>query len=657
MARWRSVLALAISVAAMLAVFTGSSLADAPGQIAGTVSDPSGAPLAGVSVDVYTTVYGVFVASTSTDASGRYTVPGVPAGAYAMLFGSSNAELVYRWYNDEQSLFWADAVAVTAGATTGGIDTTLGPPGTISGRVTDPAGNPLSDVAAMAPGGTAVTDADGRYTITGLAAGDYVVQFGDADPADGRNLVPTDYSQVTGTVPYVVKVHVTAGGTTTGIDAEMEFGGSISGTVTDTAGNPLAGVGVGLDGLGENATTDAAGHYTLTNLEPGIYPVWFQPPAGADYLHQNFGGTPVPRAAGDSLPYPTSGYTPVEVDAGATTTGIDGELETGGVISGTVIDEAGRPLAGISVNIATPASGPAFEWPVEAGAVKTEADGTYRIDRLAAGTYRVSFSGDGYDGQLYGDTQDYDAATPVAVPASTTITGIDARMRISGEITGTVSGLQGGLLGAIVTAYHLDGTVAGMTATSTGAYTLANLPAGEYLVAFSGFGVPGASFYSDTPDGTASVVTVTSGRATSGIDGRPPSPTPTVVAATAAAAAAASSSRLDGFHGTLGVSPTGRVTIRLRCTGPAACRGAASLSVTPTGRRVARRRAAAGAITIGTAKFRVAAGRTASVQMRVTTAGRVLLRRGGGRVTSRLTIAGPSGAATQQVVARLRASA
>ena len=91
----------------------------------------------------------------------------------------------------------------------------------------------------IGPGwGWAQTDASGTYTVTGLPAGTYKVQFSDASGylEQWYNNKP-DYESAT-------EVQVSAGNTTTGIDARLIEGGKISGTVTGVGGIALNGVEV-----------------------------------------------------------------------------------------------------------------------------------------------------------------------------------------------------------------------------------------------------------------------------------------------------------------------------------------------------------------------------------------------------------------------------
>ena len=87
------------------------------------------------------------------------------------------------------------------------------------------------------------------------------------------------------------------------------FNASITGTVTNTSGHPVAGTLVWAYQAGDTwvgsqrTTTDASGHYVLENAEPGIpYRIVFAPPAGSGlvtawYSGQGSPGTPA-RATG-----------------------------------------------------------------------------------------------------------------------------------------------------------------------------------------------------------------------------------------------------------------------------------------------------------------------------------------------------------------------
>ncbi|MCA1656529.1 MAG: carboxypeptidase regulatory-like domain-containing protein [Actinobacteria bacterium] len=206
-----------------------------------------------------------------TDPAGQYTVTDLPPGPYALDFESPTGGTIdypERWYNGKEALVWADAVFVTAGSTTANVDTTLAHAGTISGRATDAPGNPLRDIFAQAGHGLTYTDADGRYTITGLLPDDYRVQFSEADLGGPlKDLGALYYGQRTPRDQWAF-VHVSQATATTGIDAQLHPGGRISGTVINAAGDPIPGTAVFVEGAGQYATTDAGGHYTIGRLEP-----------------------------------------------------------------------------------------------------------------------------------------------------------------------------------------------------------------------------------------------------------------------------------------------------------------------------------------------------------------------------------------------------
>lgn len=61
----------------------------------------------------------------------------------------------------------------------------------------------------------------------------------------------------------------------------------------------------------------------------------------------------------------------------------------------------------------------------------TEADGSYTIQGIPPGDYRLGSGGqDGWVIELYDDTQDYGSATPVAVVAGVDLVGYDFTLEI-----------------------------------------------------------------------------------------------------------------------------------------------------------------------------------------------------------------------------------
>ena len=78
------------------------------------------------------------------------------------------------------------------------------------------------------------------------------------------------------------------------------------------------------------------------------------------------------------------------VTAGADTTGIDAELALGGHLSGTVTDSEGNGLGGIEIQLGILLDGSGTR-SARSSTYVTNEDGTYQIDGLPTGTYRVEF--------------------------------------------------------------------------------------------------------------------------------------------------------------------------------------------------------------------------------------------------------------------------
>jgi hypothetical protein len=223
-------------------------------------------------------------------------------------------------------------------------------------------------------------------------------------------------------------------------------------------------------------------------------------------------------------------------------------------------------------------------------------------------------------------------------------------MQLGGSISGSVIDPAGHRVNAFVDAYNLDGTIASLTGSNSGGFTINDLAAGSYFVYATALSAALYGFYTD-PLGAAALVHVAAGETTPGIDLHVRQATP----AAPGAPGLASSSHVNPFHGTLTVSRNGTIAVSLRCTGPAACAGTASLTVASAATATTRR-AQSTRTTIGHTRFLVPASLAAHVHVRLTPTGRSLLRRSHGRITAQLKITGSNGANTQTLLARLRSA-
>jgi 5-hydroxyisourate hydrolase-like protein (transthyretin family) len=249
------------------------------GAISGTVTNAGGQSVAGVTVGITNVTTGqYYTAGTASD--GTYVVGGVPSGSYQVLFSpGARQNYVYQYYPNKSNAAAAQAVSVTSGQTTSHVDATLATGATLSGTVTAAAGGaPVSGVYVYVRdygGGypshvyttSTRTDSTGTWSLGALPTGTYQVQF---SPSYPTTYASQYYNDVNGQDP-PTPITITAGSTTSNIDAALITGGQISGTVTDgMTGAPAAGVFVSaVDASGNqwaSSTTDSGGHYTLSAL-------------------------------------------------------------------------------------------------------------------------------------------------------------------------------------------------------------------------------------------------------------------------------------------------------------------------------------------------------------------------------------------------------
>jgi hypothetical protein len=262
------------------------------GKISGTVTDQSGARVSGVSVSA-TTSGGSTTWGATTNSTGDYTIAGLPTGSYQVRFSGNSQGLVNEYYSKKTYSDEAALVQVSALHTTGGINAQLGSGGSIAGRVTDGSGAPISGLTVTIydvydySRSSASTDASGNYQAKGLPAGSYRVSFN----GYVKGFVTSFYGG-TSQISLAALVPVSATGTTSGINASLAPGGSISGTIVDAAGMPVSGTSVSVydpDGsIISSASSDVDGKYTALGVPAGTFKVAFT--TGARFAGQWYGG-------------------------------------------------------------------------------------------------------------------------------------------------------------------------------------------------------------------------------------------------------------------------------------------------------------------------------------------------------------------------------
>jgi hypothetical protein len=204
------------------------------GTITGAATDAgSSAPIAGLSVCADANG-GLYSGCTVTDASGDYSITGLPADPeYHVEFtAGENLNYLSQSYDGKEGLDNWDPVPVVVGGTEAGIDAVMNPGAQIAGNVTEAgAGTPVGgiEVCALDPAGTpraeefercAFSDAAGNYTIRSLRAGTFVVVFSRARFVDADGYAPQFYDGVD-SESQATRIAISPPDTRTGVDASL----------------------------------------------------------------------------------------------------------------------------------------------------------------------------------------------------------------------------------------------------------------------------------------------------------------------------------------------------------------------------------------------------------------------------------------------------
>ena len=309
---------------------TGINAAMSAGtSVSGTVSAAvGGADLADICVSALPVGSTSSAGAASTSATnGTYSVLGLLPGSYDVEFaaGSCGGDYVTQWYNDTPtgapSISAAQVVVVSVTSPATSINAAMAPSTSISGTVDAAAsGVDIGNMCVWAypvgggAAGKATTALDGMYTITGIAAGSYSVEFY-TFPCGGRSYVTQWYNDAPTGAPSIsgaLVVAVTAASPASGINAELALAASISGTVTAAiGGSDVVGVCVSArstdGGIGASTTTAADGTYTIFGLAAGSYEVVADPTCGGaattSYESPQPDQAAVAVAAGEALTY------------------------------------------------------------------------------------------------------------------------------------------------------------------------------------------------------------------------------------------------------------------------------------------------------------------------------------------------------------------
>ena len=388
------------------------------------------------------------------------------------------------WRRRGRRTGWVAIGLILVAVAFGSLPAAAAPSGSISGVVRDPEGAPVQDVCVTVSGGPgARTGPDGAYTIEALDSGKYALDFVDCSSSphfveqwlSGHRLVG-DADLVT----------VTDGLDAPLPDVTLERGVAIAGKVSGGS-DTLAGMAIKVTSTAPglpsaSAQTDGDGHYLTPPLPPGDYQVAFSDPSPNPAWATQHWKQEADAGAADPV---TLSLTDGDVHAG-----IDAFLtpveETRASVAGTVRSPGGAGLQNICVSVEVPRDGGGFDW--LAGS-NTGADGTYRIDDVAAGDVRVHFrdcNQGPYIEQWYDNQPTGEQATALRLGGGEVRSGIDATLTRGVTVSGRVIDPQGRPLPSITVNVNPDGQGSSGWAQTDGdgRYQTNGLPGGSYRVQF-----------------------------------------------------------------------------------------------------------------------------------------------------------------------------
>ncbi|PWV92502.1 carboxypeptidase family protein [Paenibacillus cellulosilyticus] len=407
------------------------ALSGNPGSVSGTVTGTNGAPVAGALVEVLNSRIDI-LAAVVTDASGQYAINSLtPTVLDRIRFSAQGyvTQIIGLQIVPGQNVVNAK-LSPLAGSLTGVItDSVTGAP--IVGASISVA----SDVGLKLQ--SAVTAADGTYTIPSLGPGSYTATIGG----------PGYASQLLGAT--------IAAGTVTALSTALEqLAGAISGRVADIQFTPLIDAEVTIftnNIVVAGVNTQEDGTFTVGGLSAGVYTV-----AAAV---SGFGGT----------------SQTITVNPAQTTETVLILLPLAGELTGTVTDTGGKPIAGATL---------ALQLNVDGGSLAfvrfvTEQDGTYYLTNLAPLPFIVTASATGFQ----------NGYVSIVITPGQLVTA-DFRLAPNpGSIEGTVVDVEGRPIagaGAQVRLNNANGvTLVNLFTDTAGRFTASNMAPGTYAVVVS----------------------------------------------------------------------------------------------------------------------------------------------------------------------------
>lgn len=386
-----------------------------PSSVAGKVKDNIQNNLSGVSIKIYNST-GSLVKTVTTSANGTYNT-GLSAGTYKIRASKAG------YARDSAS------VTLALGQNLTNINFTLSENfAFITGTVKDFVGNGLSDATinliGSTGGATALSGSGGTYTIQNLIGGTYSL-----------TVDKEGYSDTT------IASYTIADGDSKIINYTLfQLNGEISGVVQDNLGNPINQATVVLvrksNNLTRTKTTLSNGSFSFTGLNFGEFDIYALKSGFIQSSTQTLNLTQL---------------NPVQ------TVAIGDLVEKNSVISGSIRDDAGLTLSGVTISVYST---------VGSGGAVTDNSGAFEIAQLAPGEYQLLAVKTGYGSIDTTFTLNQSYALSIVMPKNTS------------SITGSVRNQLGEVLPFTVpiTAVTADRSIYTTQTNAAGNYSITGVP-------------------------------------------------------------------------------------------------------------------------------------------------------------------------------------